>query len=83
MKTCIKYDLFRSSLCDINATSEQTLLAHANGKKHRVKVERFDAEQQKRQSTQHSTVDKKDYSKQQIEVDINVGLSNCYPWFCR
>ncbi|CAD5318916.1 unnamed protein product [Arabidopsis thaliana] len=70
------------SLCDINATSEQTLLAHANGKKHRVKVERFDAEQQKRQSTQHSTVDKKDYSKQQIEVDINVGLSNCYPWFC-
>ncbi|KAG7584388.1 RNA recognition motif domain [Arabidopsis suecica] len=67
------------SLCNIMATSQQTLLSHANGKKHRANVEWFDAEQQQRQVTQHSTMDN---SKQQIEVDINVGLSNCYPWFC-
>ncbi|XP_010467882.1 PREDICTED: UBP1-associated proteins 1C-like [Camelina sativa] len=71
------------SLCNINATSQQTLLSHANGKKHQAKVKRFDAEQQQRQSKQHSTMDKKDNSNQQIEVDINVGLSNRPPWVCR
>ncbi|EOA30186.1 hypothetical protein CARUB_v10013303mg [Capsella rubella] len=58
------------SLCNINATSQHTLLSHANGKKHRANVKQFDAEKQQRES------------EQQTEVDINVGLSNCYPWFC-
>ncbi|KFK40302.1 hypothetical protein AALP_AA3G357400 [Arabis alpina] len=68
------------SLCNTDATSQQDLLNHANGKKHRAKAKGVHAKQEQRQA-ENSTLNK-DTSKQRTEVDINVGLSVCYPWFC-
>ncbi|CAH2051248.1 unnamed protein product [Thlaspi arvense] len=70
---------FGSSLCNIKASCRQNLLSHAIGNKHQANLKLFDAEQQQQRQSEHS---KKDNSKQQINVDVNVGLSNCYPWFC-
>ncbi|XP_010489487.1 PREDICTED: UBP1-associated proteins 1C [Camelina sativa] len=64
------------SICYTKATSQQTLLAHADGKKHRGKAKAFHARQQQ------STVDKKDGSEnasngdsEQKKVDVPVPSS--------
>ncbi|AEC06875.1 putative transcription factor C2H2 family [Arabidopsis thaliana] len=54
------------SLCNTKATSQQTLLAHADGKKHRGKAKAFHARQQQEQST---TLDNKDGSENASNVD--------------
>ncbi|KAL1218356.1 UBP1-associated proteins 1C [Cardamine amara subsp. amara] len=62
------------SLCDANMTSEQDYFSHITyGKKHREL-----ADKQK----QHCDFGINEYSEQQPDSDIYVGLSNCYPWFC-
>lgn len=75
--------LFGCSICYTKATSQQTLLAHADGQKHRGKAKAFHARQQ--QKSEQSTVDKKDGSEnasngdsEQKEVDLPVssGVAN-------
>ncbi|XP_058106554.1 UBP1-associated proteins 1C-like [Magnolia sinica] len=48
------------SLCNTNTTSKQTLLLHAEGKKHRAKARAFHASQQKSSQTEESTANEKD-----------------------
>lgn len=59
--------LFGCSLCNTKATSQQTLLAHADGKKHRGKAKGFHAKQQE---SEQSTVDKKDASENASNGDL-------------
>ncbi|OAY27089.1 UBP1-associated proteins 1C isoform X1 [Manihot esculenta] len=46
------------SLCNTQATSKQTLLLHADGKKHRAKAKAFHAKQQQIKQTEESAQDK-------------------------
>ncbi|VVA99618.1 unnamed protein product [Arabis nemorensis] len=55
------------SLCNTKATSQQTLLAHADGKKHRGKAKGFHAKQQE---SEQSTVDTKDASENASNGDL-------------
>ncbi|XP_010262006.1 PREDICTED: UBP1-associated proteins 1C [Nelumbo nucifera] len=48
------------SLCNTNATSRQTLLLHAEGKKHRAKARAFHAAKQQPKGTEESTPNVKD-----------------------
>ncbi|CAA7022254.1 unnamed protein product [Microthlaspi erraticum] len=55
------------SLCNTKATSQQTLLAHAEGKKHRGKAKGFHAKQQE---AEQSTMEKKDASENASNGDL-------------
>lgn len=59
--------LFVCSLCNTKATSQHTLLAHADGKKHRGKAKGFHAKQQE---LEQSTVEKKDASENASNGDL-------------
>ncbi|KAM6583527.1 hypothetical protein CsatB_010529 [Cannabis sativa] len=78
------------SLCNTNATSKQTLLLHAEGKKHKARARAFHAAQQKLNKTEESApetkpplenpqngelLDKKDVEEPQVQ-DINVEATN-------
>ncbi|XP_062091091.1 UBP1-associated proteins 1C [Humulus lupulus] len=78
------------SLCNTNATSKQTLLLHAEGKKHKARARAFHAAQQKLKKTEESApetkpssenpqkgelLDKKDVEEPQVP-DINFKASN-------
>ncbi|CAN8257615.1 unnamed protein product [Cochlearia groenlandica] len=55
------------SLCNTSATSQQTLLSHADGKKHRGKARGFHAKQQE---SEQSTVEKKDANENASNGDL-------------
>ncbi|ESQ50515.1 hypothetical protein EUTSA_v10022802mg [Eutrema salsugineum] len=60
------------SLCNTKATSQQTLLAHADGKKHRAKAKGFHAKQQPEQSTVDATENASNGDSEQKKVDLHV-----------
>ncbi|EOA31165.1 hypothetical protein CARUB_v10014331mg [Capsella rubella] len=71
------------SICYTKATSQQTLLAHADGKKHRGKAKAFHARQQ--QQSGQSTVDKKDGIEnasngdselKKVDLPVPLGVAN-------
>ncbi|KAL1218355.1 UBP1-associated proteins 1C [Cardamine amara subsp. amara] len=73
------------SICNTKATSQQTLLAHADGKKHRGKAKAFHARQQ--QASALSTVDKKDAvvienssngdsEQKKVDLPVSSGVAN-------
>lgn len=65
------------SLCNTKATSEQTLLLHAEGKKHKAKARAFHASkqqpQQKQESTSPAALPPEDASKSSIGDSEHVG----------
>ncbi|CAH2051242.1 unnamed protein product [Thlaspi arvense] len=57
-------------LCNTKATSQQTLLAHADGKKHRGKAKAFHAKQQPQQSTVDATENALNGDSEEKKVDL-------------
>lgn len=77
--------IFGCSICNTKATSQQTLLAHADGKKHRGKAKAYHARQQ--QASAQSTVDKKDaivienasngdLDQKNVDIPVSSGVVN-------
>lgn len=67
-------DLYIHSLCNTYTTSKQTLLLHADGKKHRAKARAFHAKQQPCQ-TQELTLNEKDGSNHSIGESVEANCS--------
>ena len=68
-------NLFICSLCNTNATSKQTLLLHAEGKKHRAKARAFHAANKKPEQAESAPNAKASpQSNQNDELAANMGI---------
>lgn len=86
MRTCVECYVFDCSLCNTKATSQQALLDHADGKKHRAKAKGFHVKQQQ---SEQSTIDKNDTienasngdgdsEQKTVDLQVSSGVANGY-----